>query len=96
MTSDEATLTMLLTHVQRRNIVRALLEAGERRSPSELAVELDEALAGVIYHVRRLVEFDALRLDGTKESRGSVKHFYVLGQLIERNRDFVTVFLATE
>jgi hypothetical protein len=42
------------------------------------------------------VEANALRLDGTDESHGSVEHFYVPGPMVERRRDSVAVLLAAD
>lgn len=94
--NDEDTLTVLLEHSRRRQILRALVDADAPRSPIELADDLGVPLPTLTYHVRRLVEFDALSLDSTAPSGGSLKHFYVLGPLVERNRDFVTVFLDAD
>lgn len=60
----------------RRRIMRALHDAGEARSPNELAEALDIPLSNVSYHVRVLKECHVLALTDTQQKRGSVEHFY--------------------
>jgi DNA-binding transcriptional ArsR family regulator len=45
-------------------------------SPSELAVELDEPLGNVSYHVRMLLDLGLVELVGTTPRRGAVEHHY--------------------
>ncbi len=45
-------------------------------SPSELAKELQEPLGNVSYHVRILVECEAVELVKTEPVRGALEHFY--------------------
>jgi DNA-binding transcriptional ArsR family regulator len=65
-----------LAHPLRGQIL-TLLEDGGRKSPSELAGELEGApLGNVSYHVRYLHGQDLIRLVATEPRRGAVEHFY--------------------
>jgi DNA-binding transcriptional ArsR family regulator len=68
-------LIAALRHPLRRQILR-LMADGREASPSELAVELDQALSNVAYHVRVLAECGALRPVGNRQVRGATQHFY--------------------
>jgi DNA-binding transcriptional ArsR family regulator len=61
---------------QRRRILRALHEAGEARSPNELAEAFGISVSHVSYHVKVLKECRALGLTDTRQRRGAVEHFY--------------------
>lgn len=61
---------------QRRRILRSLHEAGEARSPNELAETFDVSVSHVSYHIRVLKECGALALTDTQQKRGAVEHFY--------------------
>lgn len=63
-----------LGHPLRQRILRFLNE--RVASPSELADELDEPLTNVSYHVKTLLENDAIELVRTAPARGAVEHFY--------------------
>jgi DNA-binding transcriptional ArsR family regulator len=71
-----AQLLKLLAHPLRRRIVRSIHEAGEARSSSELALELDGVLTNVSYHVRVLRDAGALVLTDALPVRGSTESFY--------------------
>lgn len=45
-------------------------------SPSELSKELEEPLGNVSYHVRILVQCEAIELVKTEPVRGALEHFY--------------------
>jgi DNA-binding transcriptional ArsR family regulator len=72
-TTDD--LLTALGHPLRRRILREMTTR-ERLSPRELAATLGEPLSNVSYHVRVLVDCEALRLVGTRPVRGSTQHFY--------------------
>jgi hypothetical protein len=56
---------------------RILLVLNKRvASPSELSKELQEPLGNVSYHVRILVQCDAVELVKTEPVRGALEHFY--------------------
>ncbi|HEY6550288.1 MAG TPA: helix-turn-helix domain-containing protein [Solirubrobacterales bacterium] len=65
-----------LAHPVRRRILRKMIEGGGQISPRELAIDLDEALSALSYHVRVLAECEAIKLVRTKQIRGSTQHFY--------------------
>ncbi len=65
-----------LGHPLRRRILRKMLEEGGQISPRELAINLDEPLSALSYHVRVLAECGAIKLVRTKQIRGSTQHFY--------------------
>lgn len=63
-----------LSHPLRQKI---LIKLNERAaSPSDLAVELDEKIGNVAYHVRTLLELETVELVDTKQVRGTLEHFY--------------------
>lgn len=64
-----------LAHPLRRRILRRMIGSGEN-SPRDLAIEFDEQLGVLSYHVRVLAECGALKLVRTKQIRGSTQHFY--------------------
>lgn len=56
---------------------RILIALNKRvASPSELSKELDEPLGNVSYHVRILVQCEAIELVKTAPVRGALEHFY--------------------
>lgn len=56
---------------------RILVELNRKESsPSRLAEVLDEPLGNVSYHVKVLLEHDAIELVGTKPVRGALEHTY--------------------
>jgi DNA-binding transcriptional ArsR family regulator len=50
--------------------------AQRRASPTEIAHELREPVSTVSYHVRKLVEVNAVELVDERKVRGAVEHFY--------------------
>jgi DNA-binding transcriptional ArsR family regulator len=58
-----------------RSEILGILEQGER-SPSEIAAELGEPISNVSYHVRQLLQQDAVEATGTRPVRGALEHFY--------------------
>lgn len=61
---------------QRRRILRILQDAGEARSPNEIAKVFGVPVGYVSYHVKVLKECGALALTDTQQKRGAVEHFY--------------------
>lgn len=61
---------------QRRRILRVLQDAGEARSPNEIAEVFGVPVGYVSYHVKVLKECSALALTDTQPKRGAVEHFY--------------------
>lgn len=67
------------THLLRVSILELLaMDGGRTLSPKELAYELQEGLAKVIYHVSELRESRLIRLVHEHEIGGAVEHFYCL------------------
>lgn len=62
--------------LQRRRILRILQEAGEARSPNEIAEAFGVPVGYFSYHVKVLKECSALALTDTRQMRGAVEHFY--------------------
>ena len=63
-----------LSHPLRQKI---LIKLNERASsPSDLAVELDEKIGNVAYHVRTLLDLETIELVKTEQVRGTLEHFY--------------------
>src|SRR5690242_13503293 len=76
-------LLRALGHPMRKTLLKLCLEAGERRSPKDLALATYEGkrsfqahLSNVSYHTRTLADFGALEIAGEEPRRGSVAHFY--------------------
>ena len=65
-----------LNHPLRRRILRCLHDAGEARSPRELAALLDRDLGEVARHVAILEGADMLALTDTICERGANEYFY--------------------
>jgi DNA-binding transcriptional ArsR family regulator len=65
-----------LGHPLRRRILRKMIGQGGQISPRELAIDLDEPLSALSYHVRVLAECEAIKLMRTEQIRGSTQHFY--------------------
>jgi DNA-binding transcriptional ArsR family regulator len=71
----EENLLNALGHPLRRDILRAMAD-GKVVSPRELSEVLGQPLSNVSYHVRVLVQSEAVTLVRTKPTRGSIQHFY--------------------
>jgi DNA-binding transcriptional ArsR family regulator len=73
--SNEENLLVALRHPLRRTILREMAD-GKTVSPRELSATLRQPLSNVSYHVRVLVECEAVTLVRTRPARGSIQHFY--------------------
>lgn len=71
-----AELISALNHPSRRQVLRLLLDRGERLSPVEIARELALPLGAISYQVKTLADLHALRPAGTRQVRGAQQHFY--------------------
>src|SRR4051812_6213271 len=72
--TSEARIAKALAHPLRARILQRL---GERvASPGELALELDQPLGVVSYHVRMLRDYECVELVRTEPRRGALQHFY--------------------
>jgi DNA-binding transcriptional ArsR family regulator len=74
MTDPPAQLVKAMAHPLRHRILIRLNEGPA--SPSILARELGEPLGNVAYHVKILLEHDAIELVETKPVRGAIEHVY--------------------
>jgi DNA-binding transcriptional ArsR family regulator len=74
--ATDPNLVKALAHPLRVRMLGAL----ERRiaSPNELAIELDEPLGNVSYHMRQLASFGLVKLVRETPRRGAVEHYYEL------------------
>lgn len=95
-TGPPSVLLQLLSHPTRRAILQTLIEGGGPCSPREMSRALGEPLSNVGYHVHKLADTEALALSGTESGGSSIKHFYVLGPLVEDHRPVVDAVLAAE
>jgi DNA-binding transcriptional ArsR family regulator len=76
-TSSKANdLFVALAHPLRRRILRAMIADEGEISPRQLALNLEQPLARLSYHVRVLSACGALELTRTSQVRGSTQHFY--------------------
>jgi DNA-binding transcriptional ArsR family regulator len=67
-------LIKAMAHPLRHRLLIRLNEGAA--SPSTLARELEEPLGNVAYHVKILLEHDAIELVETKPVRGAIEHIY--------------------
>lgn len=65
-----------LNHSTRRTLLKLFLDGDSALSPKELAELTGEKLPTISYHVRVLVDKDAIELAEEEPVRGSVAHFY--------------------
>jgi DNA-binding transcriptional ArsR family regulator len=72
----DAETLIALRHELRRRILRTMFEEEAPISPRRLADALHEPLSNVSYHVRVLVDCDAVTLVYKEPVRGSMEHFY--------------------
>lgn len=73
--SGDNDLLIALRHPLRRRILRRM-DNEVAISPRELSRQLEEPLSNVSYHVRVLVNCEAVTLVDTQPVRGSMQHFY--------------------
>lgn len=70
----------LAAHALRLRILCELARESPQ-SPSRMAPLIGTDLSTVSYHFRCLSRAGAVRLHGTKQRRGALEHYYVLGPL---------------
>jgi DNA-binding transcriptional ArsR family regulator len=63
-----------LSHPVRAATFRLLGE--KTASPKDLAIELEEPLGNVSYHVRELLNLNCITLVDTAPRRGAIEHYY--------------------
>jgi DNA-binding transcriptional ArsR family regulator len=74
--ADPAKFIKALDSPQRRHILRMLHEAGEARSPKELAAMYGVPVSHISYHFTVLKKHGAVTLTDTRQRRGATEHFY--------------------
>ena len=72
--THETRMMKALSHPLRWRILEAL--AAGPASPSMIATELGEPLGNVSYHVKILLQYDAIELVETRPVRGALEHVY--------------------
>ncbi|HEX5930045.1 MAG TPA: helix-turn-helix domain-containing protein [Solirubrobacterales bacterium] len=87
-------LVLVLNHRLRRDILRRLHDAGEARSPRELAALLGLDLADLAHHVAVLRAVGAVRPTDTIFESGVSEHFYA--STLEADGGIGLVLVATE
>lgn len=72
--APETTVGAVVSHPLRSRCLTLLAE--RTASPAELAIELDENLGNVSYHVRKLWRSGVVEIVEEKPVRGAMEHFY--------------------
>ena len=72
--SAKVDLGAIVAHVLRAKTLDVLSQ--RTASPTEIAHELHEPVHRVAYHVKKLLEVDAIELVDERPVRGAVEHFY--------------------
>ena len=70
----DSTLGAIVAHPLRSRCLTILAE--RTASPNELAIELQEDVGNVSYHVKQLLKMEAIELVSERPVRGAVEHFY--------------------
>ncbi len=70
----EAEAAKALAHPVRAAILNLLGQ--KTASPKDLAIELEEPLGNVSYHVRELLSLNCIVLVDTAPRRGAIEHYY--------------------
>lgn len=85
MNEQEATenLLVVLRHPIRRDVLTRLMQWRQPESPRQMAEAMKLPLSNVSYHVRVMVECEALTLVDEQPVRGSIQHFYEPSKLVE-------------
>jgi DNA-binding transcriptional ArsR family regulator len=72
--SIETTLAAIVAHPTRVKCLSILAE--RRASPNEVAIELNEDVGHVSYHIKKLLSLGVVELVDEQKVRGAVEHFY--------------------
>lgn len=81
--TPEDRLLRVLTHPLRRHLLRLYVKEEGMLSPKELSDFTKKHIAIVGYHVRVLVDHEAVRLVAEEPRRGVVEHFYEATSLVD-------------
>ncbi|HET9676400.1 MAG TPA: helix-turn-helix domain-containing protein [Solirubrobacterales bacterium] len=82
-TSPEDRLLQILRHPLRKQLLRHYVEEDGMLSPKELSVFTKKHVSNVGYHVRVLVDYEAVEIVAEEKRRGSVEHFYEATSLVD-------------
>jgi DNA-binding transcriptional ArsR family regulator len=84
-------LLRALGHPMRKALLKLCLEAGEAKTPKDLAIatykgkrSFQAHLSSVSYHMRTLAKFGALEITREETRCGSVAHFYEPSELVRK------------
>jgi DNA-binding transcriptional ArsR family regulator len=82
-TAPEDRLLQILRHPLRKQLLRLYVEEDGMLSPKELSVFTKRHVSNVGYHVRVLVDYEAVEIVAEEKRRGSVEHFYEATGLVD-------------
>ncbi len=82
-TTPEDRLLQVLRHPLRKQLLRLYVEEDGMLSPKELSVFTKRHVSNVGYHVRVLVDYEAVEIVAEQQRRGSVEHFYEATSLVD-------------
>ena len=81
--TPEDRLLQILRHPLRKQLLRLYVEEDGMLSPKELSVFTKRHVSNVGYHVRVLVDYEAVEIVAEQQRRGSVEHFYEATSLVD-------------
>jgi DNA-binding transcriptional ArsR family regulator len=82
-TTPEDRLLQVLAHPLRKQLFRLYVQEGGMLSPKELSDFTKKHVSNVGYHVRVLVDYEAVEIVAEQQRRGSVEHFYEATSLVD-------------
>jgi len=82
-TTPEDRLLQVLAHPLRKQLLRLYVQENGMLSPKELSDFTKKHISNVGYHVRVLVEYEAVEIVAEQQRRGSVEHFYEATSLVD-------------
>ena len=82
-TTPEDKLLQVLAHPLRRQLLRLYVQENGMLSPKELADFTKKHVSNVGYHVRVLLDYEAVEIVAEQQRRGSVEHFYEATSLVD-------------
>jgi len=82
-TTPEDRLLQALAHPLRKQLLHLYVQENRMLSPKELSVFTKKHVSNVGYHVRVLVDYEAVEIVAEQQRRGSVEHFYEATSLVD-------------
>jgi DNA-binding transcriptional ArsR family regulator len=82
-TTPEDRLLQVLAHPLRKQLLRLYVKEEGMLSPKELSVFTKKHVCDVGYHVRVLVDYEAVKIVAELQRRGAVEHFYEATSLVD-------------